>query len=255
MKFRLLSVVARSDSGYDAHMYGNTHLHDDFAMVSGSAGAGAAADVHDSKTAFLNDELDEKREAVFAAVQGGRMVSCLHFFECAFDFLRYDPLLFVQICTEHVEIDKAEITHHLTMGGASSSSSSSSEVTRRGDAAAKCLLALALCHSTVRDPADSDPTSESSSTQNVAAAQSKCPSLMSCCLQSSSAKDDVSMAGGSAGLFECLVVGFVFDLWRETKLLSPCSGRCKCHFGDSEIEAKKRCSVRACPSATITSFC
>ena len=79
MKFRLLSVVARSDSGYYSHMYGNTHLHDDLAMVSGSAGAGAAADVHDSKTAVLNDELDEKREAVFAAVQGGRMVSCVHF--------------------------------------------------------------------------------------------------------------------------------------------------------------------------------
>jgi magnesium-transporting ATPase (P-type) len=91
MKFRLLSVVARSDTGFDAHMYGTTHLHDDLATVSGSAAADAAADAHVSKTAFLNDELDEKREAVFAAVQGGRMVSWAHVSGCVFDFRAMTP--------------------------------------------------------------------------------------------------------------------------------------------------------------------
>jgi hypothetical protein len=68
MKFRLLSVVApaKTPSGFDAHMYGSIRNHTAF-----SGDVSGAAKHHDS---VLNDALDERREAVYAAVSGGKMV-------------------------------------------------------------------------------------------------------------------------------------------------------------------------------------
>ena len=104
----------------------------------------------------------------------------------------------VQICTEHVEIDKADLSRHLLMAG--SSPSSSSEVAVRGIAAAKCLLALALCHSTVRDPTDSEsPSSSSAAAAASADGDDDRPGMLSCCRPSRSAKDDVSMADEASG--------------------------------------------------------
>jgi magnesium-transporting ATPase (P-type) len=73
MKFRLLSVVAPlAAGGYDAHMYGGIHPGD--SGTAAAAGVAAAAHVHGPKTSSLSDELHEKREAVYAAVAGGKMV-------------------------------------------------------------------------------------------------------------------------------------------------------------------------------------
>jgi hypothetical protein len=62
MKFRLLSVVAPVAGGtaFDAHMYGSINK-----------GAAASAEHHSSA---LNDNLEARREAVYAAVAGGKMV-------------------------------------------------------------------------------------------------------------------------------------------------------------------------------------
>ncbi len=123
------------------------------------------------------------------------------------------------VCTEHVEIDKTELTQHLIMAGASSSSSlsSSSSSSVRGDAAAKCLLALALCHSTVRDPvaqAESSSSSSSAAAAATSSAEASQPSFLSCCTPHSPANDDVSLADPSAGAgFRVLGLGFmVFGL-------------------------------------------
>ena len=86
------------------------------------------------------------------------------------------------------------------------SPSSSSEVAVRGVAAAKCLLALALCHSTVRDPTDSESPSSSASSAAAAAAAAggggddDRPCMLSCCRPSQTAQDDVSMAEEASGV-------------------------------------------------------
>jgi hypothetical protein len=71
----------------------------------------------------------------------------------------------------------------------------------RGDAAAKCLLALALCHSTVREPVDAPEESSQSSSPDAASAKPNRASIMSCCTPPAPANDDVSIAGGAAGSY------------------------------------------------------
>jgi magnesium-transporting ATPase (P-type) len=68
MKFRLLSVVAptKTAGSFDAHMYGSVRNE--------SPGSGAASDAKHHDSALI-DELNERREAVFAAVTGGKMVN------------------------------------------------------------------------------------------------------------------------------------------------------------------------------------
>jgi magnesium-transporting ATPase (P-type) len=82
MKFRLLSVVAplAAAGGYDAHMYGGIHMHKGDDGTAAAAGGAAAAHAHGPKTSSLSDELLEKREAVYAAVSGGKMVCSFHQF-------------------------------------------------------------------------------------------------------------------------------------------------------------------------------
>jgi hypothetical protein len=181
MKFRLLSVVApaQDGSGFDAHIYGSI-----------DNGAAASAEHHSSA---LNDDLDARREAVFAAVAGGKMVR----YACPSFSRVFSPRFFqlpVQVCTEHVEIDKSEIAQHLLM--AAQSSSPSSAIAVRGDAAAKCLLALALCHSTVRDPA----TSSATPAADVPSRQPGRSSFMACCPSSSAADDRDAPAADDAGV-------------------------------------------------------
>jgi magnesium-transporting ATPase (P-type) len=83
MKFRLLSVVAPGDveATFSAHMYGSIHANasDGAVAAAGAAASGGAATGHTNahKAVLLNDELDEKRELVFAAVAGGKMVRCV----------------------------------------------------------------------------------------------------------------------------------------------------------------------------------
>ena len=107
------------------------------------------------------------------------------------------------VCSEHVEIDKTELSQHLIMAGSTSSLSAAAETSVRGDAAAKCLLALALCHSTVRDPvapAESSSSSSSAAAAAPSAVAASPPSLLSCCVPHSPPHDDVSLADLSAGL-------------------------------------------------------
>ncbi len=93
---------------------------------------------------------------------------------------------------------------------AGASPSSSSEVAVRGIAAAKCLLALALCHSTVRDPTDSESPSSSSAAAAAADGDDDRPGMLSCCRPSQAAKDDLSMADDASGvLLLCSLFGCI----------------------------------------------
>jgi magnesium-transporting ATPase (P-type) len=72
MKFRLLSVVTQmGGSSFDAHVYGSLDTHSDSSAHNATA---SSANLNNDGAVVLNHQLYEKRDAVYDAVAGGRMV-------------------------------------------------------------------------------------------------------------------------------------------------------------------------------------